>query len=277
MTVVLVESPESRPQQVSVDDASYTLLYTATGEQDDAIVRAYATANTPTYVDTADGRLYRRSLQLQPDGFKIYRVQVEYAPAEGGGPTLDILSFPFTFDTTGGTTNIKCAREHIASYPSATTTPNHAGAIGVEQDGTVTGVDIVVPALKFSIPYKYAPGIVTIAWAKNLSSITGTTNLYRFLAFDPGELLFAGASATGASDKQVEVTFNFVASGNVTNLARGGITGITKKGHEYAWEEVGDNVDVNGNGITKAKAVHVERVYNAVDFASYFNWNVFTG
>lgn len=277
MTITLTEKPESRAQQASADDASTTLLYTATGEQDDALVRAYSYANTPNYVDSLVGRLYRKSLGLHPVGFQFYDVEVGYAPGTGGGPTLAIASFPFTFDTTGGTTNLKCAREHITSYPSATTTPNHAGAIGVEQDGTVAGADIIIPALKFSIPYKYNAGDVTIQWVKNLASITGCTNSRPFLNFDICELLFAGAGGTGSSEKQVEVTFNFVASGNATGITRGGITGIAKKGHEYAWEELGDNVDANGNGITKAKAVHIERVYNSVDFASYFNWNVFTG
>lgn len=277
MSFSFTEKPDSRSQQSVTDGSSCTLTYNATGEQNDYTVHAYAIANTATFVDLPIGRLYRKSIKLQPIGFQHYEVTVEYAPPEGGGGSIPTGSYTFNFDTTGGTVNIKCAKEHINSYPAAATTPNHAGAIAVEQDGTVTGADIVIPALKFSLSFKYPSGIITVAWVKSLASITGTTNSAQFLGFAAGELLFIGATGSNGSAAEVEVTFNFIASQNATGLQRGGITGIAKKGHEIIWEELGDNLDSNGNGITKARAVHVERVYDSADFATYLNWNIFTG
>lgn len=276
MTVTLAELPESRAQQSgSTDASSHTLLYTATGEQDDYTVHSYAIANVPSYVTRPTGVLYRKAIRITPVGFKVYEVAVEYGPPDRS--SIPSNSYTFSFDTTGGTTNVKCAREHINSYPSVTTTPNHAGAIGVEQDGTVTGCDIVIPALKLTLEFKFASGYVTLAYVKALAAITGTTNSLSFLGFDAGELLFTGAAGSAGSATETNVTYNFIASSNATAITRGGITGIAKKGHEYAWEELGDNVDANGNGITKARAVHIERVYNSADFGAVFQWNLFTG
>lgn len=274
MTYTFEETPESRAQQygTSSTDDSVTLQYKSVGEQNDATVRLYAEANAPGTVNGLNGTLYRKTIALRPDGFAQYYVDVMYGP-------LDIKALPsgsytFNFDTTGGSVNIKCAKAHVASY--GTSPPSHNGAIGVRGDGTVDGAEIVIPKLRFNLAFRFPSGTITIAYMKAIASITGTTNSKRFLGFDAGELLFLGATGSNGSVSEMEVSFAFEASTNATGITTGGISGVTKKGHDYLWHEFGDEVDT-GKPVTRAKYVHVEQVYDSADFDAYFGWNIFTG
>lgn len=271
------ETPESRAQSSGTSStASHTLTYIANGEQDDYTVHAYAIANTPTYVVRPTGTLYRNGISVRPNGFQQYIVEVSYGKLDKN--SLPSNSYTFNFDTTGGTTNVKCGKSHIASYNSGGTvsSPDHKGAIGVRSDGTVDGVDIIIPKLRINLSFKFASGSVTAAYMKSLAAITGCTNSKRYLGFDAGELLFLGATGSNGSNMEMEVTYSFEASGNVTGLSSGGITGIAKKGHEYLWHEFDDQVDT-GKPVTRAKYVHIEQVYDSADFEATFAWNQFTG
>lgn len=279
-TFTFQETPESRSQQYdsSATNNLVTHIYKAVGEQDDNVVATYVANNAAATVPTFAGVLYLKTVRIRPDGFQQYYVEIDYGP-------LSITSIPkgsytFNFDTTGGTTNVKCGKTHVGSYypAGATETPAnpHMGVIGVKDDGGVDGADIVIPKFKFSVAFKYPSGVITVARAKLLASITGCTNSDKFLEFQPGELLFLGASGADGSQSEMEVTFNFEASANETGLTVAGVTGVSKKGHEYGWEEFGDKV-ASGLAVVNAKAVHIEQVYNSANFAKTFQWNIFTG
>lgn len=272
MSIDLRETPASRAQQYGTASTDEVVLtYKSTGEQDDATVRNYVWNNTPTTVTGLTGTLYRKNINIRPDGWNQYIVEVSY-----GGlnvTTIPQNSYTFNFDTTGGTVNVKVAKAHVQSYPTAG--DPHKGVIGVQQDGGVDGADIIIPKLKFTLAFKYPAGVITVSFIKSLAAVTGTTNAYRFLGFDPGELLFLGATGSDGTAQEMEVSFAFEASQNATGLTIGGITGIAKGGHEYGWAEFGDVVD-SGKAAVNATAVHIERVYNSADWASVFNWNIYT-
>ena len=273
VSVTLTETPESRGQSYSATgDASLTLIYKASGEQDDATVRNYVAANTPATVNALSGTLYRKTIRLAAEGFQLYAAEVEYAPPDR--TTLTSGSYTFSFDTTGGTVNIKAAKAHVHSYP--TNGNFHKGAIGVKQDGTVEGCDIIIPKLKLTFVFKFPAGRITADYVKGLASITGMVNRLPFLDYQAGELLFLGAVGSAGSETETEVTYEFEASQNVTGITSAGVTGIAKAGHEYLWQEFGDDVD-SGVGVTIAKRVHIEQVYDSADFAAAFNWGIFTG
>lgn len=273
MSFSLIETPESRAQQYGTASTDQiTRIYKVVGEQDDVTVRNYIEANTSATLEGLTGTLYRKQIDIQPDGWQQYVATITYGGLELR--TLQTGSYTFNFDTTGGTTNIKAGKAHVNSYPAGA--PNHQGAIGVKQDGTVDGCDIIVPKLKITFAFKYSSGIITAAKIKDIAAITGTTNSKPFLGFAIGELLFLGATGSNGSQQEMEVTFNFEASQNVTGISTGGISGVDKKGHDYLWHEFGDDVH-SGKAITKAKYVHVERVYDSADWAAVFNWNIYTG
>lgn len=259
------EMPSSRQQ--TMEPPSYTLMYKAKGEQNDYLVAGYAQAATPATVFTPQGTLYRQDVRVDPDGFALYTVTVPYGPKQRNNG-----SYTWSFDTSGATVKIKCAKEHVESYP--TSGNPHKGSIGVKSDGDVEGADIVIPALKINVTFKHPMGIVTLDYAKSLAAATGTINQSAFLdsKFAAGELLFLGASGSDGSEAEAEVGFQFAASQNATGLTIGDIASIAKKGHDLAWVEFKDNTD-SGSAVVQPKAVHIERVYDEADWAAIFGWS----
>ena len=72
MSFQFEERPDSRS---STDEPpSHTRIYKAVGEQDDAIVKAYAAALVPTAVSTTEGILYRQGIRIDPDGWAQFVV-----------------------------------------------------------------------------------------------------------------------------------------------------------------------------------------------------------
>lgn len=262
------ETPESRGSSADTSSATKTLVYKAVGETNVSIVEAYAYTGTPATVTFSGGTLYRRGVAVDPDGWAQYLVTVTYGKLDSS--SVAVGSSTFSFDTSGATINIKCAKAHVESYPDSGNW--HKGAINVKADGDVEGVEIVIPALKLTYTFNHPTGIVTESFARLLSSVTGMTNSATFRGFTAGELLFAGASGSDGTNAEASVSYTFVASSNETSLSIGGITGIAKAGHDYAWVEFEDDIDT-GEPIRPPKRVHVERVYDSFAFASVFGWS----
>lgn len=260
------EMPDSRTS--TVNPPTVTLRYKAVGEPSDAIVGVYALSATPISVFTPIGQLWRQDIKLDPDGYAQYRVSVPY-----GIRNRETGSYSFNFDTTGATTKVKIAREHLGTYysPSITahssdTNPHH-GSIGVNPDHSVEGCDIVIPNLKLGVIFRFPQKGITIGKVKQFASVTGTTNSDSFLGFDPGELLFLGATGGDGSNHELEVNFQFAASQNVGSLTFGDIVNIVKSGHAYAWVEFLTQVTSDNKAATMPPlAVHVERVYDTANF-----------
>lgn len=262
------ETPESRSSSADTTAATKTLVYKAVGEQDNAIVEAYAYTGTPATVTYVGGTLYRKAIAVDPDGWAQYRVTVTYGKLDK--KSVPLGSATFSFDTSGATINVKAAKAHVASYPDDGDW--HKGAINVKADGDVEGVEIVIPALKMTYTFNHPAGIVTESFARLLASVTGRTNSATFRGFAAGELLFAGASGSDGTDADASISYSFVASSNETSLTIGEITSIAKAGHDYAWVEFEDDIDT-GEAIRPPKRVHVERVYDSFNFATVFGWS----
>lgn len=259
------ETPDSRAETFA--QPSYTLRYVANGEPNNDTVANYALANTPQYVIRQGNLLVRKDLQIDPDGWGIYRITVPY----GKRDRIDVPkgSFTFNFDTTGATVTLKAAKEHVASFPD--NGDWHKGAIGVGKDGEVEGVEVVIPALQINYSFKHPAGVVDEAFARYMSVITGHTNAAPWRGFAAGELLFLGASGSDGTDAEADVNYSFVASGNSTDLSVGDITSIVKQGHHYAWVEFEDDV-ASGEAVRPPKRVHIERVYDAINFYTALGW-----
>src|SRR5690348_10084197 len=105
------ERPTSR--QSTANPPSFTLLYSAAGETNDAFVRAYALAGSPAVVNTGDGTLFRQDIGVEWQGPDIAYVTVPYGPRKKENGT-----YRLSFDTTGGTVTIKLAKAHVATFPA---------------------------------------------------------------------------------------------------------------------------------------------------------------
>jgi hypothetical protein len=196
----------------------------------------------------------------------------------------DPLKRSRSFDTSGGTQHITQA----VVFPNSTGVERRWGvggennapfanyAIGVDGD-SVAGVDIVVPQLTWTENYDVPDAYVTSAYIKQVAGLTGTVNSAAFRTFAAGEVLFMGCSGSHEWDAEKgngpwSLSFKFVASPNagagqtIGAITIGGISGISKRGHDYLWVRYDDEVTDN-TLLKKPKHVYVNRVYRDGNFS----------
>jgi len=268
--ITVVEKFESR-RTTAGESPSAEFVYNvfgvvSAGDDHEQLAQAAVEDESPETYE----QLPRQEISLERVGVEHWETTVRYARAQASLPQTG--QSVFSFDTGGGTQHITQARQTISRTGApGTTAPDFQGAIGVTADG-VEGVDIVVPVYQFAETHYVSDATVTAGYKATLFGLTGKVNSDAFKGFQPGEVLFLGASGsrrgTGPQDDW-EITFRFAASPNVTGLSVGPITGINKKGWEYLWVRYADAEDVATNAIVKRPiAAYVERVYDEGGFAA---------
>lgn len=265
----LFETSSSGAKSKSYRDGttSQTLDFIAVGpdtaDEVEALLLAGVDGEQAPLVTGTNPPLLRTSLSIEPLASDTWHATVNYESV-----VSPENSWSFSGQTSGGSTKITQGLAFQSYAPSGGTAPNFAGAINVTPNG-VDGVDIVIPALEFSITKNQPNGVVTMGYVATLVNLTGTTNNAPFNGFAAGELLFMGADFAQSSGGECSVTYKFVASPNQTGLTVGTITGINKKGHEYMWVHYEASEDSSSLTLTrKPIAVYVHRVYRESNFAS---------
>lgn len=174
----------------------------------------------------------------------------------------------YTFDTGGSTQHITQSIETINRYPADA--PDYKGAIGYDGEN-VAGVDIAQPNLNLTETHYFPEDVVTTGFIAHLARKTGCVNSDGFRGFDPGEVLFLGASGSKRDDEDNplwEITYRFAVSQNRSNFRVGDITVGAKWGWEYLWVRYGDEVDDAKKQIVKKPvAAYVEKVYDLTNFS----------
>lgn len=247
----------------SGDAERRTLRYFIEGESNVSVAEAYATANMPLVLATLTGNLWR-----QPPRFDWTASTYCVATADYTREKNQSGSFSWSFDTTGGTVNIKASKSTVNRYPAGAA--DHGGAIGVNGED-VEGTEVVIPAMKFNVSFRHPLGAINLAKAFQLGDATGTSNSDTFFTKPAGSFLFLGATGSDGSEQEATLDYQFAYSKNLQNQVIGGITGITKDGWDYAWIYFESEVD-DGKPIRKPKEVHVERVYDRISFGSTFGF-----
>ena len=237
------------------------------------------------YPGRPEVRLRAESYSVEYQGDNMWKVTIAYEKIGADDPTQTApLKRSRSFDTSGGTKHITNAldlnngdvgerRYGPAGLDDAAT---FQGAINVDDNG-VNGVDIVVPSLSWTESYEVPSGYVTNAYIKNLCKLTGSVNTAAFRSFNPGEVLFTGASGTHEWDEQRgyspwSLSFKFVASPNVgQSLPKakiGDIENIEAYGHEVVWVRYATSDDPAKNQLVRLPvAVYANRVYPDGDFS----------
>lgn len=216
------------------------------------------------------GNLKRQTLEISErinqDTFKVL-VTYELDVFDG----IEGVSEPepsFAFDTGGGSKHVNQSIATMSRTPADA--PDYGGAIGVDADGNVNGIDITMPVMNFSETHYFRASRVTTAYRKRLAELTGTVNIGKFKGYAPGEVLFLGASGTRQGnhpDDDWEITFRFAVSPNQTDLKVSDLTVKEKLGWDYLWVRYADDVSEDRKSlIKKPEAAYVERVYQAADF-----------
>lgn len=176
----------------------------------------------------------------------------------------------FAFDTGGGTMHLNQSLKTISKSPNDA--PDFNGAIEVDNEGNINGVDVTMPVLNFTETHTMNGSKVTTSYKKTVASLTGTVNRSSFRGFAAGEVLFLGASGTKRSKKANapwEITFRFAVSPNQSSLEVGKLKVSSKKGWDYLWVRYADKVAENKKNVIKEpSAAYVEQVYPLGDFGN---------
>ena len=204
--------------------------------------------------------------------WKVKAIYEEDDDGEGGDDSgdNDEDASVFAFDTGGGTKHINQSLKTDGRYPN--TAPDFAGAIEVDNEGNVNGVDVTMPVLNFTETHTLNGSRVTTSYKKTLAALTGTVNKSGFRGFSAGEVLFLGASGTKRSKKSSapwEITYRFAVSPNQAGLQVGDIKVTRKYGWDYLWVRYADKVAEGGkNVVKKPVGVYVEMVYPEGNFGN---------
>ena len=176
----------------------------------------------------------------------------------------------FAFDTGGGTMHRNQSLKTVSKAPNDA--PDFNGAIEVDNEGNVNGVDVTMPVLNFTETHTMSGSRVTTSYKKNIAALTGTVNRSSFRGFAAGEVLFLGASGSKRSKKASapwEITFRFAVSPNQSSVSVGKLKVSNKKGWNYLWVRYADKVaDNKKNVIKEPVAAYVEQVYPEGDFGN---------
>lgn len=252
---------EGNPSRSSTENPRrITLNYRLGGSNDDAVVRAYALMATPTIHDG----LYRQDIRCDNVGGDVWHISAPYGPRK----QPEIGDARWSFSTTGGTAHITQSLLTVGKYPAPGAAVEDFGqAIGVTDGGDVEGCDVVIPAFRWQETWDLAAASCTFAYALTVYALSGSVNQDGFRGFQPGEVLFHGASGAPSSKDPalVEITYQFESEINQLNLTVGDIAVDAKQGHDYLWVlyEKQDGVE---RGTVQPRQANVERVYKRTDF-----------
>ena len=245
--------PSASPNSMEIDVGF--VIVQATDEND-----AIAALDTfaPAYW-TLDGvTLPKIHAELEPTSDTTFDATVTYGTGQ--------LDATLSFDTTGGRAKVMQSLSTTA-YPSPliAAAPDFNGLIGVTKND-VEGAEVVVPAMSFSFKKTFPAATVTPSYVRGLAILTGNYNNATFATFPAGEVRFDGAQGDQKQPgANVDITFKFTQSPNVTGLTVAGIGPIDKKGWQYLWVLWQEMEDPTAHFLVKqAIAVYVEDLPNCV-------------
>lgn len=282
----------SRRGRSSVDDSTkidYIYNVNATSKDLEDVMDYLDASGAPTEITdpVKGGTLYRDEVDWEPiDNGENYRLTLTFADADrydskvSGRPSA-VGEYLFSASTTGGTVHVTNALElsdalqaagvngysfNAANFPA----PDVENMIELDsRDGSVKGIDLVVPQLRWTITYRQAKATITDAYVRTVESVTGTVNDDTFFSRPAGEVLFLGADLRQGTKSDPVVDYHFVRSPNRTGITIGDMTGIEKKGHEHLWVTYEMTWNATGKGrYPFPMYAYVQKVYEESDFAN---------
>lgn len=208
--------------------------------------------------------------RVNKDTWKVKAIYKDEDSDDPDEPDEDEETTSFAFDTGGGTMHRNQSLKTVSKVPNDA--PDFNGAIEVDNEGNVNGVDVTMPVLNFTETHTMNGSRVTTSYKKSVAALTGTVNGSSFRGFSAGEVLFLGASGTKRSKKPNapwEITFRFAVSPNQSSLQIGKLKVSNKKGWDYLWVRYADKVAENKKNVIKEPvAAYVEQVYPTGDFGN---------
>lgn len=252
---------------------SATLYYLVFDLTTEAAVLDFAYANIAKTIEHGGRAVDLDSIDIEERLTEdIWKIAAQYPQKNGTTSESGAEDEPeFSLDISSGTKHITHAKVHIGSYaPPGKTAPDFGGAINVDSENKVNGVDVTSCSLSFSEKHYFTNSKMTNAFKRTLGDLAGCVNNGSFKGWAAGEVLFIGASGSrrGKTSKDKwEITFRFNVSRNATNIHVDDITIPSKRGWDYLWVLYANNVDQN-RLTKKAVAAYVEQVYDYANFSA---------
>lgn len=261
MTLQITELFDSREAQVEPGKSSIDLRYGVFGSEDEQEVSAFITEELEIDFLGLPFQYFR----MTPVGNGIWIVLAHYGSEE----VREVGSSSYSFDLSDGTQHITQSLATVYSARAdgvADEPPDLKGAIGVNGD-SVEGVDIFGGAFSFSETHYFNDEDITNEYKIQLARMQPSVNSQPFRGFQPGEVLFRGATGSKRAALEWEITFRFSVSLNVDDFVVQGFseTPISKQGWDYLWIKYHDQVGSNSL-IKRPKFLYIERVYDRYDF-----------
>ena len=208
--------------------------------------------------------------RVNKDTWKVKAIYKDEDSDDPDEPDEDEETTSFAFDTGGGTMHRNQSIKTVSKVPNDA--PDFNGAIEVDNEGNVNGVDVTMPVLNFTETHTMNGSRVTTSYKKTVAALTGTVNSSGFRGFSAGEVLFLGASGTKRPKRPNapwEITFRFAVSPNQSSLQVGKLKVSNKRGWDYLWVRYADKVAENRKNVIKEPvAAYVEQVYPTGDFGN---------
>lgn len=261
-------------EDAEVLDTTADIPYLVVNAPTKADAQTCARANVPSAYLAAGGiTLVIDTIDIEPVNLTTWKIVAHYKlPATavlsgGGDPTKT-----FTFDVGQQVQHVTQAISTIATYAKAGyTAPDVQGAIGY--DGKkVNGIDVPMAAPTFSETWWFTDVEFSQSYRNTILKLAYKVNNATFRGFSAGEVLFQGATCARRGeelDDPWEVTFKFAVSENRTGITIGAITGIAKKGWEYADVLYAEYEDTAAKAIAPTPlAVYIQQLFYSGTFSS---------
>lgn len=236
-------------------DGEGTLAYVASGSTDvDDIELAVLTKAPATFRD-----MKLDSYSINPLKGDSWDAKLKYNTRK-----LDDGEYRISFDTTGAMARVTQAFDYTDyTIPGTSSTAKDSkGAIQVNAEGRVEGVDVGIGQLNLTVRARIPADFITQDYIDALTDLTYTTNFESYLGYAAGRLLFLGVQGDITIGQSTDLNFMFAVGRHIEDLTLGEIEGIDKAAHDYIWITYEDQEDDNSNSLVSVpKHVHVDQVY----------------
>lgn len=271
--MAIFEKFQSRDFELTKKTGSIDLAYFITESDDEQVVMNTLLANRPAQYNG----LICQSAKVSQEGPGVWIGECHYGgeDEEDSQDKTKPGEFTFTFDTGGGKQKITSspADKFQAYNRPGKIAPSFQGGINAT-DKDVEGVEIIVPALKFSLALRTPRGRLNDEYALKVGNLTGKVNQNQFLSFDNRTVLFMGATGSYKSGENIEseITLNFEYSPHKRNIKIGDIVVAEKGGWDYLWVYFRNEDDLGAKCIVhQPYAAYVHKLYEDGDFGELFS------
>lgn len=224
-----------------------------------------------------------RTIAMSPDGPDAWHAVCSYSEAKLQTKEHEKLTtvgqYRISFSTKSQSIKQYTAKTTVG-YPLTggmllARAPDFKGAINVNAEGEVEGVESIVPSLTVTVTQRMEGTTLTPAYMLAIANLIGKYNNAEFLGFPAGTMQLSAGDGSLSFEipnpnadlsqdpippQDRELSFEFLYSPNLTNISIGDVTGIDKLGHQYMWTLWKDALD-SGQVFRRPKAVYVQDLY----------------